>query len=177
MKKRKKAETTANANPPPQSIVNPLQTTIEKPTKPTQSNPSQSHHNPLQIITIIWATPVLGARARSSSSPPRSPVTQSGEREIGKAHIRLRPPRSPPRSPDPPRSPLRSPPQSPDPPRSPPRSPPWSPDLPWWIWRVARGEQRLAGREREHRKRAEREQMGRADAWNFLKNGLRKIFP
>uniref|UniRef100_A0A2N9FM98 Uncharacterized protein n=1 Tax=Fagus sylvatica TaxID=28930 RepID=A0A2N9FM98_FAGSY len=36
-----------------------------------------------------------GTRARPSSSPPRSPVTQSGEREIGEAQIRLRPPRSP----------------------------------------------------------------------------------
>jgi hypothetical protein len=34
MKKRKKEETTANANPPPQSTVNPLQTTVKNPTNP-----------------------------------------------------------------------------------------------------------------------------------------------
>ena len=113
-KKKKKSETIANANPPPQSTVNPPQTTIKKthkPTitaKPTQLNPLQTHCNPPQIITIIWATSVLGARARPSLSLPRSPVTQSGEREIGEAQIhlrrreahreaqiRLRPPRSP----------------------------------------------------------------------------------
>ena len=82
MKKRKKAETTANANPPPQSTVNPPQTTVKNPTNPQQNPLNQTHHNPPQSTATHSIKTHRNPFNQTHRNPPRSPDP-------------LRPPRSP----------------------------------------------------------------------------------
>jgi hypothetical protein len=88
MEKRKKTKTTANANPPPQSTVNLLQTTVKKthkPTaKPTQSDPPQpTQSNPPQPTTThsIKPTPKPPPDTQTHPATHHRPPQINQERE------------------------------------------------------------------------------------------------